>query len=355
MVDVQLSTSTLGSGGSGMVPAAADLVVAPDDTGSRLDLFLTRHMAQTSRSQIQKLIADGCVTVNARPVKKRMHLAAGDCIHIDSDAAREQAHPSMHSQDIPLDILYEDASIIVLNKPAGLVVHPGNGNRQGTLANALLFHTEDLSREFSGDRPGIVHRLDKETSGVMVTAKNVAVHAVLAAQFSAHSVDKSYIGICIGEPPAPAGTMDYPLVRSTRDPLRRTVNPAGKAARTDYAVRVSRSGVSVVDFTLFTGRTHQIRAHCSHANMPIVCDPLYGGGKERILQLQPLDRTFAYAVYKCFSRHALHAHELGFDHPVSGRRMSFTAALPEDFERAMALFPQIHGTRKGGLHRGDQP
>jgi 23S rRNA pseudouridine1911/1915/1917 synthase len=313
------------------------IIVSPDAAGQRLDIFLTGLLEDLSRSQIQKLIGCGKVLVNGNAPQKRYLVAENDAIMI-SETASVVEKSSLEPQDIPLAVLFEDDYLIAIDKPAGLVVHPGSGNRSGTLVNGLLFRAGDLSAGFAPDRPGIVHRLDKETSGVLLVAKTNEAHAALARAFASREVKKTYLGICFGTPAEESGTLDMALARSRREPVKRVVDKSGKASRTDYRVIAARSGISIVQFMPRTGRTHQIRVHCSVAGFPIVGDPLYGGGREQLLKIEPLARPFASAIVKCFDRHALHARSIGFSHPVSGVSMSIEAPLPADFQNAVRRF-----------------
>jgi 23S rRNA pseudouridine1911/1915/1917 synthase len=265
-------------------------------------------------------------------------LKTGDSVEVGEDRLMQSTERSLEPQDIALEILYEDEHFVVIDKPAGLVVHPGSGNRDGTVANALLFHIDSLSSGTEEDRPGIVHRLDKQTSGVLIAAKQDAAHAALAALFSERKVQKEYLGICIGARPKDSGSIDAPIGRGRNDPLRFSVRPNGRQARTDYRLCAHRGGISCIAIHPLTGRTHQIRVHCAWAGFPIVEDPQYGGDKKRVILLPPLDRPFAYKVFGCFDRHALHARRLSFVHPFTGKEVCFEAPLPEDFRSAVSLF-----------------
>jgi 23S rRNA pseudouridine1911/1915/1917 synthase len=248
--------------------------------------------------------------------------------------------PAPLPEDIALDVLYEDEYLLGINKPAGLVVQPGSGNRTGTLVNALLHSFPGLSEGYESDRPGIVHRLDKDTSGVLIVARNNAVHAAMGTQFANRTVEKTYSGICIGRMPEETGRIEAPLGRSRSDPLKRAVMRQGKPSLTEFRLAAYQSGISLVEFILHTGRTHQIRVHAAHAGFPILADETYGGGRERILRLPPLERPFAFRVLKCFDRHALHARTLAFTHPVTNQRMEITAPYPSDFAEALGHLPK---------------
>ncbi len=313
------------------------LEISSDCKAERLDMFLARKLADISRSQIQKLIAEGMVLRNRQKASKKDIIAGGDRIEV-LRAALLQREIQLRPQNIPLDILYEDEYYVAVNKPSGLVVHPGNGVREGTLVNALLHQVGTLSEGSANDRPGIVHRLDKETSGVLIAAKTNNAHAALAAAFANRSVEKHYTGFCFGEPSESHGRIDFALERSHRDPLKRTCSKTGKPSLTEYWLLGYRAGISAIYFKLHTGRTHQIRVHCSSKGFPIVADSLYGGGRERLMRVAPLDRPFAAAVFKSFSRQALHASYLSFIHPFTGLRVQIEAPFPEDFNKAMLHF-----------------
>ncbi|MBN1306612.1 MAG: RluA family pseudouridine synthase [Chitinispirillaceae bacterium] len=316
---------------------AARITVRREEAGVRLDLFLSRRLDGVSRSHLQRLIGEGNVLLNGKRAVKRQNVAEGDIVDVHPVSVQQQTiRPA--AQDIPLEILYEDEFLIAVNKPAGLVVHPGHGTPDGTLVNALLFRGSQLSEGGSRDRPGIVHRLDKETSGVVLIAKNNGVHTRLADAFAKRSVAKQYLGICIGRPTTESGSIELPLDRSRREPVKRAVSARGKKAITVYELFSHRCGVSVMHFFPRTGRTHQIRVHCSAAGFPILADPLYGGGRERILRIDPVDRPFAYGVYKCFGRQALHALKITFKHPETDVSMTIRAPLPDDFRTALLAF-----------------
>lgn len=312
------------------------LEVSSESNAERLDVFLARKLADVSRSQIQKLIADGNVLRNSQIASKKDLIVRGDRIEVVRSALVREI--KLAPQDIPLDILYEDEHFVAVNKPSGLVVHPGNGVRDGTLVNALLHKVGTLSEGSGSDRPGIVHRLDKETSGVMIAAKTNSAHIAMAAAFADRLVEKHYVGFCFGEPSEIHGRIDLPLERSHRDPLKRTCSKNGKPSLTEYWLLRYRAGVSALYFKLHTGRTHQIRVHCSSMGFPILADSLYGGGKERLMRVAPVDRPFAAKVFKSFSRQALHARYLSFVHPFTGLRVHIEAPFPEDFNMAMIHF-----------------
>jgi 23S rRNA pseudouridine1911/1915/1917 synthase len=290
-----------------------------------------------SRSQIQKLIAAEQVTINGVVASKKESVSADETIEISFKGFIRPGEVPV-AQDMSLDILYEDEWLIAINKPSGLVVHPGSGVRDGTLVNALAFHCNNLSDGFATERPGIVHRLDKDTTGVIIAAKSNAVHDQLAQAFMNRKVKKVYVGFCVGKTDADHGFIDLPLERSRRDPVKRAVSATGKQSRTEFHIVAQKAGILAVKFLLHTGRTHQIRVHCSARGFPIVADTLYGGGKERVLNIEPMDRPFAYSVFKCFERHALHAFTLSLKHPVTGEELTVTAPIPSDFIDASLFF-----------------
>jgi len=312
----------------------------------RLDVFLTRHIPALSRAKVQKSIAEGCAFVNGEPACKKTGVSDGDIVLFLSKALIDDSASSAIAQNIPLSVLYEDEYIIAVDKPAGMVVHPGNGNRDATLVNALLYYTQALSQGSQPNRPGIVHRLDKDTSGVILVAKNDEIHRILAQGFAERKLQKEYIGLCIGRMPPDHDNIESPLGRSRRDPIRRAIREDGKPAHTEYWHLAFHCGISVVKFAPHTGRTHQIRVHASALGFPVLCDPLYGGGRDAIDLLAVLDRPFAFSIYKCFLRHALHAQKLTFMHPVSQKKVVINAPLPADFISAISLFPEGERLKK---------
>ncbi len=312
--------------------------MSEDEAGKRLDQFLTQALGgDLSRSRIQSLIEAGQVFVDEAPAlspKRRMQ--PGETVTFELP---EPEAPDPEPEDIPLSILYEDADLVVLDKPAGLVVHPGPGNWTGTLVNALLFHCGDTLSGIGGvRRPGIVHRLDKDTSGVMVVAKNDLAHRSLAEQFAAHGADgrmeRAYQAVVWGIPPRPAGVVEAPLGRSNSDRTKRTVVPAGRAdarhAVTHYEVLerfgAGNTSASLLACVLETGRTHQIRVHMAHIDHPLIGDETYGAHfKSKARKLGS-----ASEIVAGFPRQALHAYRLVFEHPSTGESMEFETELPDD-------------------------
>lgn len=293
-----------------MTPSCEKFSVEPADAGVRFDHFLIPRMEGFSRVRLQALIGSGHAQINGRTVRSSRILRAGDEVEVSVPAAPQ---PSIYAaQDLPLDILYEDDALLVLNKPPGLVVHPGAGNADGTLVNALLHHCVGLSVVGGVERPGIVHRLDKETSGCMVVAKSDAAHHSLSSQFSGRKVEKTYLAVVEGTPRMPHGTINAPIGRHPVHRQKMAVGERGREALTLYRVLASHDRHALVECRPRTGRTHQIRVHLKHLGHPVAGDPIYG-------------RRNAHP------RHLLHAWKITFGHPDDGRLMSFTAPAPPDF------------------------
>jgi 23S rRNA pseudouridine1911/1915/1917 synthase len=298
-----------------------ELIVPPEEAGVRIDRYLTDVLPGQSRSHIQRLIRDGHVTIAAQAVRPNRVVRAGETIVVD---VPEPTTPAPIAEDLALDLVYEDPDIVVVNKPAGMVVHPAAGHAQGTLVNALLHAVQDLSGVGGELRPGIVHRLDRGTSGLMVVAKNDRAHVELARQFHDREVEKEYVALVWGVVQA-GRRIDLPIGRDPAD--RKKMSARARRARS-AATRVTKAlhmpGVSLLHVAIATGRTHQIRVHLSAIGHPIVGDATYGGLRKRVPgDLRPLlslDRPF------------LHAGRLVFHHPTDGRKMEFEAPLPRDLQ-----------------------
>jgi 23S rRNA pseudouridine1911/1915/1917 synthase len=300
-------------------------VASHDDERTRIDVFLTRALPALSRSRIQHLIRDGHVTAGGRPAKPGLVLSAGLEIEIAIPASVPDT-PAPES--LPLQILYDDEDIVVINKAAGMVVHPAAGHADGTLVNALLHHVKGLSGIGGTERPGIVHRLDRGTSGVMVVAKHDRAHRDLAAQFHDRTVTKEYVALVWGQP-AVGLTMERPIGRDPRHRQRMSSRTSrGRTALTTVTEVDSRHGVSLIRLTIGTGRTHQIRVHLSDAGFPVVGDALYGGTKQNL--------TGPTSVLSKLRRPFLHAARLGFTHPSHGRAVAFEADVDEEMTRVLA-------------------
>ena len=298
--------------------------VDPDSAGLRLDVYLAGLLPQHSRSQLQRLVKDGRVTLGGRPTKSNAIVKPSDVVEIEIP---EAAPATPVAQEIHLPVIYQDPDVIVVDKPAGMVVHPAAGHDQDTLVNALLFHADNLSGVGGEQRPGIVHRLDRGTSGLMVAAKNDAAHRELSRQFHDREVEKEYIALAWGEVLA-GRRIDLPL---GRDPVHRekmsTRARRSRSAATRITAALDLRGVTLLHIAIATGRTHQIRVHLSAIGHPIVGDGTYGGVRHRM--------PAALRAVERLERPFLHAARLAFTHPREGTRMEFTCALPPDLQEVL--------------------
>nr|AYQ71821.1 RluA family pseudouridine synthase [Cohnella candidum] len=296
--------------------------VNAEQAGERADKHVTDSMGDpaVSRSQVQEWIRTGAVTLNGAPCKPNARVAEGDRVVVEIP---EPEPVELVPENIPLEIVYEDADVVVINKPRGMVVHPAAGHPNGTVVNALLYLCKDLSGINGVMRPGIVHRIDKDTSGLLMAAKNDLAHASLAEQLKEHSVNRRYLAIVYGVIPHDRGTIDAPLGRDPQDRKLYTVTEkGGKRAVTHFAVLERFGDYTLVELKLETGRTHQIRVHMKYIGFPLVGDPVYGGRAGRTLGM---------------SGQALHAGVLGFVHPRTGESLEFSAPMPEDMEHALNI------------------
>ncbi|MCA1606107.1 MAG: RluA family pseudouridine synthase [Acidobacteria bacterium] len=302
------------------------LKVTKADAGERLDAYLAAQIDGWSRGRLQKLIEAGDVLVNGHLAKPSYKLSVRDEVEVELTPAPAS---NFAPENIPLEIVFEDDHVIVINKPAGLVVHPAAGVHSGTLANALSYHFQQLSKAGS-IRPGIVHRLDKDTSGLLVVAKTESDHENLGDQFRAREVFKSYLALVYGVLKQESGRIEQPIARDPRNRTRMAIVAGGRGAVSLYKVRRSYNAFTLLDVELKTGRTHQIRVHLSWLKHPIVGDELYAGGRDNNVQDVQLR-----AQIRRLKRQFLHAEQLGFRHPETGEQMRFAAPLPPELTQLL--------------------
>nr|WP_259445725.1 RluA family pseudouridine synthase [Paenibacillus lautus] len=314
-----MDTGSEWTGETGHESEAFEWLVDAESAKSRIDKYITESLGEdVSRSQVQLWITDGHVFVNEGPVKSNYKVSQGDRILLKIP---EPSAVEIIPEDIPLEIAYEDADVIVVNKPRGMVVHPAPGHSSGTLVNALMFHCNDLSGINGELRPGIVHRIDKDTTGLIMAAKNDKAHASLAAQLKDHSVNRRYLALVHGNISHDQGTIDAPIGRDAQDRKLYTVTDRNSKHAVTHFTVVERFGdYSLLELKLETGRTHQIRVHMKYIGHPLVGDPVYGKSKGIKLNGQ-----------------ALHAAILGFVHPSTGEYMEFSAPMPDDMEELLTI------------------
>ena len=298
-----------------------------EDAGTRLDAFLASRIEGWSRARLQRLIEEGDVLVNGRAAKASYKLRATDEIEAELTALPAT---SFLAEDVPIEVVYEDDDLIVVNKPAGIVVHPGAGAKTGTLANALAFHFQSLSTAGGVARPGIVHRLDKDTSGLLLVAKTEPAHEHLADQFRAREVFKSYVALVHGQVERDRGEIDEPIARDPRHRTRMAIVRSGRSALSIYRARERFDRFTLVDVELKTGRTHQIRVHLASIKHPVVGDETYGSGRDNTVS----DPQIRNQITR-LGRHFLHAEKLGFIHPNSAERLNFNSPLPSELQKLL--------------------
>ncbi len=329
-----------------------EIMVDPGQSPLRIDKYLLGKLLKVTRSKIQGACKEGKVLVNDKPVKSNYKVRPSDIISI-SIVKPESHFVGLIPEEMELDIVYEDDHLMVINKPAGLVVHPGTGNHDGTLVNGLMhyFESRDLPvmEGNESDRPGLVHRIDKDTSGLLVIAKSEEAMKGLAKQFFDHTIDRTYIALVWGDVKEEKGTIEGHIGRHPTDRLQQFVfvdGDEGKHAVTHYEVIEPLYYVTLVKCVLETGRTHQIRVHMKHLGHTLFNDDRYGG--DRILKGTVFSKykQFVENTFKLLTRQALHAHSLGFIHPVSGEKMYFESELPEDFTAALEKWRGYTNTRK---------
>jgi 23S rRNA pseudouridine1911/1915/1917 synthase len=310
-------------------PEAATLTfrAGDGDAGARLDAFLAAHVEGISRTRLKHAIEDGDVLVSGSAAKPSYKLRAGDAVELEMPAPPAS---NFTPEDIPLRIIFEDDSLVVIDKAAGMVVHPAAGVSSGTLANALAFHFGKLSAHAGQQRPGIVHRLDRDTSGLMVVAKTESAHEHLADQFRAREVFKSYVALVHGRLRDESGRIEEPLARDPRLRTRMAVVRGGRPSLSLYRVRRAYERFTLLDVQIKTGRTHQIRVHLAHLRHPVVGDKVYNGGRDTTVS-----DVRARAAIRAMGRQFLHAERLSFRHPQTGENLSFDAPLPEELSRML--------------------
>ena len=328
-----------GEGSAVRAPVAAErheLVAAPEAAGQRLDLWLARRLPSLSRARLQALIDEGHVLLDGARTRAAARLRAGQEVLVKVPAP-VPAEPQ--PEEIDLVVVHEDRHLLVVNKPAGLVVHPGAGAASGTLVNALLRHVRDLSGVGGVLRPGIVHRLDRGTSGLLVVAKDDETHRSLVRQFSGRTVEKEYLALVLGSPARSAGDVNAPIGRDPVHRQRMSIRaPRGRDARTSWRLEERFDGAALLRVRIHTGRTHQIRVHLASVGHPVAGDAVYGGTRAPSSR-----RAEARQALRSLERPALHAARLAFTHPASGERLAFSAPLPPDLvavlERLRATSP----------------
>jgi len=315
-----------------MTPQHFRFEVSAEDSGTRLDKYLVVRLPELSRSQVQRFIQEGQVGIAHTPVTASDRVRTGDIITLDVPPPRS-ARPG--AEALALQIVYEDDALLVIDKPPGLVVHPAPGHASGTLVNALLFHCQTLSGVGGEERPGIVHRLDKDTSGLLLVAKHDRSHRHLSAQLQARQLQRRYVALVRGRLPALQGTIDAPIGRHPQHRQKMAVvTRDGRAARTHYQVLDAWGPCSVLRLALETGRTHQIRVHLAHIGHPVIGDPLYGPGPLRWPGHASLEQALG-----AFPRQALHAEQIRFQHPDHEEWFAFTSPLPPDMA---TLLDRLH-------------
>ncbi len=296
-----------------------DIIKVKEDSKKRIDAFVAEN-TEFSRVAVQRLIEEQKILVNGKPTKSSYKVQSGDEIQIEKVEAKEI---SLEAQDIPLDVLYEDNDIIVINKPKGMVVHPANGNPDGTLVNAVMAICKDSLSGIGGEiRPGIVHRLDKDTSGVIIVAKNDKAHINLSEQIKNHEVEKTYIALVRGNIPENEATINMPIGRSTKDRKKMAVTKSGKNAVTHFRVLKRHNNYTLLEVKIETGRTHQIRVHLAEIGFPIIGDSVYSNGKNE------------WGI----EGQCLHAKSIRFKHPISNKDMFIEAPLPSYFQNIIDNF-----------------
>jgi 23S rRNA pseudouridine1911/1915/1917 synthase len=317
-------------------PARVDILVESGDEGQRLDSYLGKHPRLTlTRTRAQRLIDGGLVLLNGEKVSKKQQVKSGDRISV---TILPRPSTELKAEDIPLVLVYEDDYLAVVDKPPGMVTHPGAGNYSGTLVNALIHHFEELPSGSSPDRPGIVHRLDKDTSGLLLVAKCDMAYQKLQKAIQCREIIRTYLALVCGHISPDEGRIELPIGRSLKNRKRMTVTRVGsRSAITSYKLLKRYRSYDLLEVSLLTGRTHQIRVHFSHLGHPVLGDPEYGGREKWHRGMFAPERPLAKRLLATIKWQALHAMKLEFAHPVTAEKMVFTAEVPGDFESVLEL------------------
>ncbi|MBU8932844.1 MAG: RluA family pseudouridine synthase [candidate division Zixibacteria bacterium] len=315
---------------------AVTIEVAEEELPQRLDRFLASHPdLDLTRSRVQRLIAEGLVEVNGQPALKKYSVRPGDelSLTIPPLPPREAV-----AEEIPLDVIFEDDHLIVVNKPSGLVTHPGVGNRTGTLVNALMFRYGSLATGSTADRPGVVHRLDKNTSGLLIVARTDEVLLKLQRQLQEREIKRQYLALVCGHVKDDSGTIDAPIGRSLRDRKKMAVTDINsREAVTEYRLINRFTSYDLIEASLQTGRTHQIRVHFAYLGHPVLGDPDYGGREKWVRGMFAPERPLARNILDTLPRQALHAYQLSFEHPMTGVKVALRSDLPDDFQNVLDI------------------
>jgi len=336
---------------AGRLPLSLKYTVTADFTRERLDKFIMaqNHEQLYSRSLVEKLISNGSVFINGVQCdKKGRQLRESDVVTVHLSADLSAIVEPLQGEAIPLQIVYEDEWLAIIDKPAGLAVHPGAGRSNGTLVNALLYHfnqnLSNITDSAQHRRPGIVHRLDKDTSGLMVIAKDDRTHKLLSDIFMLRGILKKYLCICCGVPEPPCGQIDLSISRHKTARQKMAVIKDGKEAHTTYKVISDFEYFSLLEVTLSTGRTHQIRVHLEAINHPVLGDEVYSSHKRSISYCSPnLQKIYGYYFQKNLHRQALHSYQLGFSHPVTADRLFFQSEMPTDMTECVKFLERVQG------------
>ncbi|NIA28925.1 MAG: RluA family pseudouridine synthase [Actinobacteria bacterium] len=311
-----------------------EITVPEGKEKERLDKFLANKLPSVTRAKLKRLVDEDRVTINGQPTKAGHTIRPGEVVRVVFPARHET---EILPEEIPLDIIYEDEYLLVVDKPPGMVVHPAFGNMSGTLVNALLAHCRQLSGVGGDKRPGLVHRLDKDTSGLLVVAKDDVTHVGLAKQLSAHKIEREYRAVVWGHLKQKSGRIEAALARSPKDRTRMMIHPDGKHAATNYEVLEEHAITSYLKLNLETGRTHQIRVHLASLGHPVFSDATYGGRGKQLAGLNKIRSQFVIRLLQEFKRQMLHAWTLVFIHPITQKLLRFDAPIPQDMVELLEI------------------